>query len=63
MSFGPLHDLFQKIYEDPLIAQDESGRAYPRPLNVPSPTKGLLSGLPRRSQRSTNMMASDRSGK
>jgi starvation-inducible DNA-binding protein len=47
MSFGPLHDLFQKIYEDHFVAQDDLAERI-RALDVPA--EGTLAGMLKRSK-------------
>lgn len=47
MAFGPLHDLFQKIYEDHFIAQDDLAERI-RALDVHA--EGMLSGMIKRSK-------------
>ncbi len=47
MAFGPLHDLFQKIYEDHFVAQDDLAERI-RALNVHA--EGMLSGMVKRSK-------------
>ncbi len=47
MSFGPLHDLFQKIYEDHFTAQDDLAERI-RALDVHA--EGTLSGMLKRSK-------------
>ncbi|MBB3995152.1 starvation-inducible DNA-binding protein [Sulfitobacter undariae] len=47
MAFGPLHDLFQKIYEDHFIAQDDLAERV-RMLDVHA--EGTLSGMLKRSK-------------
>ena len=47
MAFGPLHDLFQKIYEDHFVAQDDLAERI-RALDVPA--EGTLAGMLKRSK-------------
>jgi len=47
MAFGPLHDLFQKIYEDHFIAQDDLAERI-RAIDVPA--EGTLAGMLKRSK-------------
>lgn len=47
MSFGPLHDLFQKIYEDHFTAQDDLAERI-RALDVHA--EGTLAGMLKRSK-------------
>ncbi|WP_136637140.1 Dps family protein [Pseudooceanicola onchidii] len=47
MAFGPLHDLFQKIYEDHFVAQDDLAERI-RQLDVPA--EGTLAGMLKRSK-------------
>ena len=47
MAFGPLHDLFQKIYEDHFEAQDDLAERI-RALNAPA--EGTLAGMLKRSK-------------
>jgi len=47
MSFGPLHDLFQKIYEDHFVAQDDLAERV-RSLDVHA--EGTLAGMLKRSK-------------
>ncbi|WP_136441477.1 Dps family protein [Pacificoceanicola onchidii] len=47
MAFGPLHDLFQKIYEDHFVAQDDLAERI-RALDVYA--KGTLAGMLKRSK-------------
>ncbi|SLN51229.1 Dps family protein [Pseudooctadecabacter jejudonensis] len=47
MSFGPLHDLFQKVYEDHFVAQDDLAERI-RALNVHA--EGTLAGMIKRSK-------------
>lgn len=47
MSFGPLHDLFQKIYEDHFIGQDDLAERA-RALDVHA--EGTLAGMLKRSK-------------
>lgn len=47
MAFGPLHDLFQKIYEDHFIAQDDLAERI-RALDVAA--EGTLAGMLKRSK-------------
>ena len=47
MAFGPLHDLFQKIYEDHFVAQDDLAERI-RALDVPA--QGTLAGMLKRSK-------------
>lgn len=58
MAFGPLHDLFQKIYEDHFVAQDDLAERI-RALNVHA--EGMLAGMLKRSKVSEhNGHATDR---
>lgn len=47
MAFGPLHDLFQKIYEDHFIAQDDLAE---RIKAIDAHAEGTLAGALRRSK-------------
>jgi len=47
MAFGPLHDLFQKIYEDHFVAQDDLAE---RIKAIQSHAEGTLSGMLKRSK-------------
>jgi starvation-inducible DNA-binding protein len=47
MGFGPLHDLFQKIYEDHFVAQDDLAERI-RALDVHA--EGMLAGMLKRSK-------------
>lgn len=47
MAFGPLHELFQKIYEDHFEAQDDLAERI-RQLDVPA--EGTLAGMLKRSK-------------
>lgn len=47
MSFGPLHDLFQKIYEDHFVAQDDLAE---RVKALGGHAEGQLSGMLKRSK-------------
>ena len=47
MAFGPLHDLFQKIYEDHFVAQDDLAERI-RALDVHA--EGMLAGMLKRSK-------------
>jgi len=47
MAFGPLHDLFQKIYEDHFVAQDDLAERV-RALDVHA--EGMLAGMLKRSK-------------
>lgn len=47
MAFGPLHDLFQKIYEDHFIAQDDLAE---RIKALDAHAEGTLAGMLRRSK-------------
>ena len=47
MAFGPLHDLFQKIYEDHFVAQDDLAERV-KALNAHA--EGTLAGMLRRSK-------------
>ena len=47
MGFGPLHDLFQKIYEDHFIAQDDLAE---RVKALDGHAEGMLSGMLKRSK-------------
>ncbi len=47
MAFGPLHDLFQKIYEDHFIAQDDLAE---RVKALDGHAEGTLSGMLKRSK-------------
>lgn len=47
MAFGPLHDLFQKIYEDHFVGQDDLAERV-RALNVHA--EGTLAGMLQRSK-------------
>lgn len=47
MAFGPLHDLFQKIYEDHFVAQDDLAERI-RALDVHA--EGTLAGMLKRSK-------------
>ncbi|WP_294620441.1 DNA starvation/stationary phase protection protein [uncultured Roseovarius sp.] len=47
MAFGPLHDLFQKIYEDHFIAQDDLAERI-KALNTHA--EGTLAGMLKRSK-------------
>lgn len=47
MAFGPLHDLFQKIYEDHFIAQDDLAERV-KALNAHA--EGTLAGMIKRSK-------------
>jgi starvation-inducible DNA-binding protein len=47
MAFGPLHDLFQKMYEDHFIAQDDLAE---RVKAIDAHAEGTLSGMIKRSK-------------
>ncbi|MEP1539136.1 MAG: DNA starvation/stationary phase protection protein [Paracoccaceae bacterium] len=47
MAFGPLHDLFQKIYEDHFIAQDDLAE---RIKSLDGHAEGTLAGMLQRSK-------------
>lgn len=47
MAFGPLHDLFQKIYEDHFVAQDDLAE---RIRSVDAHAEGTLEGMLQRSK-------------
>ena len=47
MAFGPLHDLFQKIYEDHFVAQDDLAE---RIKALDAHAEGTLSGMLKRSK-------------
>ncbi|WP_370402297.1 Dps family protein [Sulfitobacter sp. JB4-11] len=47
MAFGPLHDLFQKIYEDHFIAQDDLAE---RVKALQGHAEGMLAGMLERSK-------------
>lgn len=47
MAFGPLHDLFQKIYEDHFIAQDDLAE---RIKSLDAHAEGTLAGMLKRSK-------------
>ncbi|MEO9896909.1 MAG: ferritin-like domain-containing protein, partial [Paracoccaceae bacterium] len=47
MAFGPLHDLFQKIYEDHFIAQDDLAE---RIKALDAHAEGTLAGMLQRSK-------------
>lgn len=47
MGFGPLHDLFQKIYEDHFIAQDDLAE---RIKAIDAHAEGTLAGMLKRSK-------------
>jgi starvation-inducible DNA-binding protein len=47
MAFGPLHDLFQKIYEDHFIAQDDLAE---RVKALDAHAEGTLAGMLKRSK-------------
>ncbi|WP_380058825.1 Dps family protein (plasmid) [Falsihalocynthiibacter sp. SS001] len=47
MAFGPLHDLFQKIYEDHFIAQDDLAE---RIRAIDAHSEGTLAGMLKRSK-------------
>ena len=47
MAFGPLHDLFQKIYEDHFVAQDDLAE---RVRALDAHAEGTLSGMLKRSK-------------
>lgn len=47
MSFGPLHDLFQKIYEDHFVAQDDLAE---RIKALDAHAEGTLAGMLKRSK-------------
>ncbi|WP_299740683.1 DNA starvation/stationary phase protection protein [uncultured Roseobacter sp.] len=47
MAFGPLHDLFQKIYEDHFIAQDDLAE---RVRAIDAHAEGTLAGMLKRSK-------------
>jgi len=47
MAFGPLHDLFQKIYEDHFVAQDDLGE---RIKALDAHAEGTLAGMLKRSK-------------
>ena len=51
MAFGPLHDLFQKIYEDHFIAQDDLAE---RVKALDGHAEGTLAGMLKRSKVSEN---------
>ena len=47
MGFGPLHDLFQKIYEDHFVAQDDLAE---RIKAIDAHAEGTLAGMIKRSK-------------
>ncbi len=47
MAFGPLHDLFQKIYEDHFVAQDDLAE---RIRAIDAHAEGTLAGMIKRSK-------------
>ena len=47
MAFGPLHDLFQKIYEDHFVAQDDLAE---RVRALDAHAEGMLAGMLKRSK-------------
>lgn len=47
MAFGPLHDLFQKIYEDHFVAQDDLAE---RIRSLDAHAEGTLAGMLKRSK-------------
>ncbi|MCG3266873.1 Dps family protein [Yoonia sp. I 8.24] len=47
MAFGPLHDLFQKMYEDHFVAQDDLAE---RIKAIDAHAEGTLSGMIKRSK-------------
>ncbi len=47
MAFGPLHDLFQKIYEDHFVAQDDLAE---RIKSIDAHAEGTLAGMIKRSK-------------
>lgn len=47
MAFGPLHDLFQKIYEDHFVAQDDLAE---RIRAIDAHAEGMLAGMLKRSK-------------
>lgn len=47
MAFGPLHDLFQKIYEDHFVAQDDLAE---RIKSLDGHAEGTLAGMLKRSK-------------
>ena len=47
MAFGPLHDLFQKIYEDHFVAQDDLAE---RVRQLDAHAEGTLAGMLKRSK-------------
>ena len=47
MAFGPLHDLFQKIYEDHFVAQDDLAE---RIKAIDAHAEGTLTGMLKRSK-------------
>ena len=47
MAFGPLHDLFQKIYEDHFVAQDDLAE---RIKSIDAHAEGTLAGMLERSK-------------
>ncbi len=47
MAFGPLHDLFQKIYEDHFVAQDDLAE---RIRAIDAHAEGMLAGMIKRSK-------------
>lgn len=47
MAFGPLHDLFQKIYEDHFVAQDDLAE---RIKAIDAHAEGTLAGMLKRSK-------------
>lgn len=47
MAFGPLHDLFQKIYEDHFVAQDDLAE---RIRSIDAHAEGTLAGMIKRSK-------------
>lgn len=51
MAFGPLHDLFQKIYEDHFVAQDDLAE---RIKALQGHAEGTLSGMLKRSKIAEN---------
>ena len=47
MAFGPLHDLFQKIYEDHFVGQDDLAE---RIRSIDAHADGMLAGMIKRSK-------------
>ena len=47
MAFGPLHELFQKIYEDHFVAQDDLAE---RIKSLDAHAEGMLAGMLKRSK-------------